>query len=222
MKGDKAEGKKEEPKEEMERKEEEIQRRPLLTSKHAWTMELSPTKETKRLYAIEGLPRMRTPNITRWFLCEHNLEIETGRSSRIPKEQIYCRACKAEKGEDHIGDEIHALSICCRNDKGRTKRKDDLRKILTEASEEATEDWDSSTDIWQLMKKIQNLKTCQQKLSCNAVALLMSGIDMEIKKPKKAARRKAAENPNPAMINKCFAQEQTGARGRSFRKRKRE
>ena len=69
-KGEKVEARKEELKEDMEKKEEERQKRTILTSKHAWTMELFPTYETKRPYEIEGLPRMRIHILTKWFLCE--------------------------------------------------------------------------------------------------------------------------------------------------------
>ena len=48
----------------------------------------------------------------------------------------------------------------------------------------------------------------------------MSGIEMEIKKPKKAARKKAAASP--IKNRRWFAQEKTGAKGKRFLKQKRQ
>ena len=93
---------------------------------------------------------------------------------------------------------------------------------MVEAGEETAEDEDSNIDIWQMMKKIQKLEHCRQKQAWDAVAQLMKGIDTEIKKPRKAARKTATENPNSAKIKKWFAQEQTGARGRRLLKRQRQ
>ena len=71
-------------------------------------------------------------------------------------------------------------------------------------------------------KDPKHTNTSTKKSIGGAVALLMTGIDMEMKKPKNAAKtKKTAENPNAATINKWFAQEHTGARGRRFLKRKR-
>ena len=135
-KGEKAEARKKELKEEMETQEEDRQRKNVLKSKHAWTMELFPTYESKRPYEIESLARMQTHILTRWFLCEHNLEIETGRWSRTPKEKRYCRACKSELGEELIGDEVNVLTKCCRSKRGRNICKKKLHEIITKANEE--------------------------------------------------------------------------------------
>ena len=47
----------------------------------------------------------------RWFLCEHDLEIERGRFStgRVPHNVRYCKACV---GQQLLGDEKHALVEC--------------------------------------------------------------------------------------------------------------
>ena len=95
-----------------------------------------PTHEAKMPYEIESLPRMQTHILTRWFLCEHNLEVETGRWSRTPKAQRFCRACKSELGEEYIGDEIHALTNCCRSKLRRNTSKNKLRKIIKKANDE--------------------------------------------------------------------------------------
>ena len=52
-------------------------------------------------------------SLFKFLLCDHGLEIETGRWEDIPQESRYCRACW-----NHdiavIGDEYHCLNECVR------------------------------------------------------------------------------------------------------------
>ena len=100
-------------------------------------------------------------------------------------------------GEEYIGDEVHALTKCCRSKIRRSNCTKKLHKILAKANEEESdpEDLDSNQDIWQMMKKIQYLRVPQQRLVWREVATLMAGIDMEIKKPKRSVKKKSHRKP---------------------------
>ena len=48
------------------------------------TLKLLPNIQAKRPYELPTLTRLEVHTLTEWLMCEHKLEIETGRWSRTP------------------------------------------------------------------------------------------------------------------------------------------
>ena len=123
-----------------------------------------------------------------------------------------------------MGDEIHALTNCCRSKLRRKTCQNKLYKIIKRANDEDSEpeELDSDMDMWRLMKRIQYLCVPRQRIAWGEVATLMAGIDLGIKKPKRTARRKAKENPDSTKTRRWFAQERTGKRGGQLLKKRKQ
>ena len=81
--------------------------RQSLSTKRALYCKINPQLESPELYKNNDIKEFQRIQVTRYRLSSHNLKVETGRWSRIDREN---RTCSCEHGG--IQDEEHVTSVC--------------------------------------------------------------------------------------------------------------
>ena len=84
----------------------------ICTSKHAWTLDIWPDLKSRRPHQFPGVTEANTRTLTKWALCEADIEANTI-YSKIEKSQRFCGHCKL-RGVEVVENANHALTTCFR------------------------------------------------------------------------------------------------------------
>ena len=116
----------------------------LRTGKHRWLLEALPTYETPRPFDRMVGSCLRHKTLAKWLISEHDLEVETGRYKRLPREQRHCKQCLQKQNWTVVQDEYHLYGVqengmeCCIAEVERVIAKHEIEEIL--AKEKVRED----------------------------------------------------------------------------------
>ena len=78
-----------------------------ITSKRSMYLMINPLLEKIKIYNSTEIPEWKRITVTRFRLSSHRLKVETGRWSRLPREERKCQCTQNE-----IQDETHVVFKC--------------------------------------------------------------------------------------------------------------
>lgn len=117
--------------------------------------------------------------LRRWLLCEHNLEVETGRFRGVHKDYRWCTRCQ-KQGYQEVGDEVHALGLCLRGHRKKVEVAVDLLELFWKHEVILDDDDGLDLHVSELLSFLHKLPQPAQKLAWRITSRLMLEINKEI------------------------------------------
>ena len=150
----------------------------VLGSKGAWIIRIIPEWNSYRPWRQMSSSDAGKA-LKRWLICEHDLEIETGRFRRVAPEMRWCRYCM-KHGRQVIGDERHALGTCLRGYDMKVQIAVDLLELFWRNEICLDDDDGLQMHIHELLAHVHKLPCSEQAKVWRWTARLMLKINTEI------------------------------------------
>ena len=147
----------------------------ISTGKREWLLRLIRDWQSARPLDVIGCGRAGRA-LLHWLLSEHNLEIETGRHARVPRQQRWCKRCLHTANIYVLGDELHCLTTCLRGEVARASCLAGMAGLFDEAQLTCSVHW----GIMDFMGRIKHLSPHRQNRLWQILSVYLLRVDDEL------------------------------------------